>query len=112
MTTFFTTRTTSVCAKLVHALELKGPVLWTELVKCQSEPEVKELPVQTLRTCSGEFLRRELERLPENWPLFGVGWEAYKALAYLFSARTVIGVPHPTGSYGHFTALFEERRPL
>jgi hypothetical protein len=34
-----------------------------------------------------------------------IGGEAYKAITYLYPTRTVIGVPHPTGSYGNFTRL-------
>jgi hypothetical protein len=93
--------------RLVDALGLIGPTLWTELAKCENDPEFEELPLQTLRTCSGVFLQRELKCLPAGWPLLGVGREAYKALAYLFPKRTVIGVPHPTGSRGQFFALFE-----
>ena len=45
-----------------------------------------------------------------RWPLVALGREAYKALAYLYPARTVIGVPHPTGAYGNkFTALYVGR---
>jgi hypothetical protein len=44
----------------------------------------------------------------QKWPIFGVGGEAYKAIAYRFPERTVIGVPHPTGSHGHFAALFAQ----
>lgn len=94
--------------KLVDALGLMGPILWTELAKCESAPAIKGLPpLQTFRTCTATFLQRELEKLPEDWPLFGVGGEAYKGLAYRFPNRTVLGVPHPTGSRGHFHALFE-----
>lgn len=94
--------------KLVDALGLTGPILWSELAKCENAPAIKELPLQTFRTCTATFLQRELEKLPEDWPLFGVGREAYKGLAYRFPNRTVLGVPHPTGSRGHFhNALFE-----
>jgi hypothetical protein len=44
--------------------------------------------------------------MPPDWPAIEVGTEAYKALAYLEPARTVLGVPHPTGSRGQFFALF------
>jgi hypothetical protein len=96
---------------LLDDLELRGSILWTELVKCESGPDVTSLPLQTLRTCTGEFLQAELE-LPQvrDWPLFGIGGEAYKGLAYRFPKRTVVGVPHPTGSHGQFAALFENRR--
>jgi hypothetical protein len=92
--------------KLVDALGLNGPILWTELVKCETDPNFNGPPLQTFRTCTGEFLQRELGQLPDGWPLFGVGREAYKWLAYQFTKRTVIGVPHPTGSYGQFCGPF------
>lgn len=48
--------------------------------------------------------------MPSDWPLVAVGWEAYKALAYLHPSRVVIGVPHPTASRGQFSKLFEQRK--
>lgn len=97
--------------KLVDELGLTGPILWTELAKCENATETAGLPpLQTFRTCTGAFLQRELEMLPHDWPLFGVGAEAYKGLAYRFPNHTVIGVPHPTGSRGQFPALSENGR--
>jgi hypothetical protein len=93
---------------LLDSLGLDGPILWTELAKCETRKSVKELPLQTFRTCTDAFLRRELEPFPKGWPLVAVGKEAFKGLAYLFPTRTVIGVPHPTGSRGHFPALFQD----
>ena len=92
---------------LADQLELAGPLLWTELAKCENASDQSGLPpLPTLRRCTGLFLRAELALLPPNWPLIAVGGEAYKALAYLHPERTIIGVPHPTGSYGHFARLF------
>lgn len=96
--------------ELIDALNLTGPILWTELAKCESKRGVVELPLQTFRTCTDKFLQYEIESLPVNWPLFAVGKEAYRGLAYRFPARTVIGVPHPTGSRGQFHALFENSK--
>jgi hypothetical protein len=91
---------------LLDQVGLTGPVLWTELAKCQNPPGTSVLPpLATLRTCTGRFLSRELAVLPAGWPLVAIGGEAFKALAYLYPKRTVIGVPHPTGSYGHFPRL-------
>lgn len=92
--------------KLVDAFALHGPVLWTELAKCENDDDVTRLPLQTFRTCTEAFLRHEIEALPNDWPLIAVGREAYNGLAYRFPSRTVIGVPHPTGSRGHFHRLF------
>jgi hypothetical protein len=51
-------------------------------------------------------LSEELALLPSDWPLIAVGGEAFKALAYLYPHRSVVGVPHPTGARGHFARLF------
>jgi hypothetical protein len=94
--------------RLLELLELGGPVLWTELAKCENSPDQTGLlPLQTFRTCTATFLDRELEVLPPDWPLLAVGVEVYKALAYRFPSRTVLGLPHPTGSRGHFANLFD-----
>lgn len=92
---------------LANQLGLSGPLLWTELAKCENAVGVRTPPLQTFRLCTSEFLNAELRLSPEDWPLIGVGGEAYKALAYLYPNRAVIGVPHPTGSWGHFDRLFD-----
>ncbi len=93
--------------KMADQLELYGPILWTELAKCESSDNCLP-PLQTFRVCAGLYLRKELEVIPEEWPIFAVGKETYKALLYLFPTRAVIGVPHPTGSWGNFQRLFEK----
>ena len=93
--------------RLVNALDLDGPILWTELAKCECNGG-KKIPLQTLRHCGGRFLRREIDGIPPIWPILAVGKEAYKALAYLFPSRNVLGCPHPTGSHGHFDRLFNK----
>jgi len=94
--------------RLLDQLGFTGPIIWSDLAKCENAPEVHGLlPLQTLRTCAGHFLHKELEATPADWPIFGVGGEAFKALAYLEPRRTVIGVPHPTGSRGQFFSLFQ-----
>jgi hypothetical protein len=102
----FTHRYYTSLRRLVTQLGLTGPILWTELAKCENLPEQAGLPpLMTMRRCSGLYLRRELAAVPASWPLVAVGGEAFKALAYLHTDRTVLGVPHPTGSYGHFARL-------
>jgi hypothetical protein len=92
--------------KLVDALGLSSSILWTELAKCENAPDRAGLPpLQTLRTCTGLYLAREILVLPPSWPLVSVGGEAFKACAYLYPRRAVIGVPHPSGSRGHFARL-------
>lgn len=92
--------------EFVDLLGFNGPILWTELVKCQNKDKGKSLPLQTYRTCTAKYLNKELELLPESWPLIAIGRESYKALAYLYPTRTVIGIPHPTSSRGQFHSLF------
>ncbi len=86
--------------KLTGSFGLNGPILWTELAKCENAHGTKFPPLQTLRACTGRFLTKELEAIPRKWPLIAIGKEAYRALAYLYPSRSVIGVPHPTGAYG------------
>jgi hypothetical protein len=97
----------------VDQLGFDGPILWTELAKCEQTPEALGLlPLQTFRTCMTSFLRRELAAIPDTWPLVCAGSEPYKAIAYCFPERTVIGVPHPTGAFGRFHMLFDQDRLL
>lgn len=97
--------------EFIDAVGLSGPIIWSDLAKCENAQGVSGLiPLQTLRTCSRRFLQRELSAAPASWPVIGVGRESYKALAYLEPTRTVLGVPHPTGSRGQWSALFENKR--
>jgi hypothetical protein len=91
--------------KLADELGLTGPILWTERVKCENAPDTQPT-LDTFRTCARKYLTWELSLLPDDWPLIAVGQGTYHALAYLALDRIVIGVPHPSGSYGHFSALF------
>jgi len=84
---------------------LTGPILWTELVKCESKPDTV-LSVQTIRGDINRYLFEELKKIPRDWPLIGVGRQAYEILAYRFSEQQVIGIPHPTSSRGQFASLF------
>lgn len=95
--------------KLADELELDGPILWTELVKCQGK-ENGQLSVQTIRDDINKYLFFELESIPASWPLFGVGNQAFEILSYRFPDRLVLGIPHPTGSYGLFPKLFENQK--
>ena len=90
--------------EFVGGLGFSGPILWTELAKCQNAPEIRSLPIQTLRTCVGRYLMRELDLVPD-WTVIAVGREAYTALSYLFPRRQILGVPHSSGSFGHFQRL-------
>ena len=94
--------------KLVEQLGITGPILWSELVKCENSGD--KLPeIQTFRHCTGKFLKEELNIIQiVEWPIFAVGKVTFNALAYLCPERIVIGVPHPTGSHGHFSYLFDK----
>lgn len=98
--------------ELANCLELTGPILWTELVKCESQERGKLPPVQTFRVCVEKFLNDELRSVPDDWPIIAVGREAYKAMAYLYPKRIVIGVPHPTSSRGYFSNLFDKNKNI
>jgi len=52
------------------------------------------------------FLKRELEAVNSNVPMIAASNIAYQALCYSFRDRFIIGVPHLTGSKGHFKELF------
>ena len=96
---------------IIDELELSGPILWSNLAKCENEAGRNGLPpLQTLRHCTRRFLRQELAATPTDWAVLGIGWEAYRALAYLVPERAVIGIPHPTGGYRDFRKMLENGR--
>ena len=86
-----------------------GPILWSELVKCESVPDLKVLPPeQTFRTCIKKYLAKELRGVPSDWPILAVGKKAYHRLPCYFPERTVIGVPHP--ARGHLKRFIKSKR--
>jgi hypothetical protein len=99
--------------KFADAAGLAGPILWTELVKCENPPRVKGIPpLGTLRTCVNRFLLEELRLVPTSWPIIAIGRKPFELVAIMFPARVVLGIPHPTGSYGHFPRLFRTKTQL
>jgi uracil-DNA glycosylase len=90
---------------------LSGPILWTELVHCQSVNGVP-LSVQTIRECINKHLVPQIRLLSREAVLVALGGEAYKILAYRFNKRLVLGVPHPTGSYGQWHRLMHNGKLL
>lgn len=92
---------------MVDNIGFNGPILWTELAKCQSKKKGEPPPLQTFRNCTRRFLSQELKLVPTKWPLIAVGREAFKGLAYMYPERKVIGIPHPTGSRGNFKDLLD-----
>lgn len=96
---------------VIDQLGIIGPILWSNLAKCENRSNRKGLPpLQTLRHCARRFLSRELAAIPKDWAMLGIGWEAYRALAYLVPERSVIGIPHPTGGFRDFRKMLENER--
>ena len=96
---------------VIDQLGLTGPIVWSNLAKCENESDRDGLPpLQTLRHCTRRFLVRELQECPPDWVVLGIGWEAYRALAYLVPEHTVIGIPHPTGGYRDFRKMWDTGR--
>jgi hypothetical protein len=101
--------------KLVNALNLAGPILWTDTVKCQKGDNTKtfshsDFPA-TVRRCVAKYLDRELEACPHEWIAIGVGRDAFAALSLVCPKRFVLGVPHCTGLYAaktNFDGLFDK----
>ena len=92
---------------LISLLEYDGDILWTELAKCECSDKNGTLPIQTLRNCINEFLRKEIE-LFDCKVIFALGNKAFDFCALSFPKHFVIGIPHPSGSYGHFNKLIEK----
>lgn len=100
------------CRLVIDLLRLSGPILWSSLAKCENPEGIAGLPpLQTLRHCAQRYLRRELAAIPEDWVVLGIGWEAYRALAYLAPGRVIIGIPHPTGAAPNFRRMFAVNGP-
>ena len=101
--------------KLVNSLDLAGPILWTDTVKCQKMGDTKsfshsDFPA-TVRRCVAHYLHRELEACPPEWIAIGVGRDAFAALSLVCPKRFVLGVPHCTGLYAsktNFDRLFDK----
>jgi hypothetical protein len=85
--------------QLVRALNLAGPILWTDTVKCQG-PGFSHLRFpNTVRCCVPRYLRRELKACPADWIAVAVGRDAFATFGLECPGRFVLGVPHPTGRY-------------
>ena len=93
----------------IDAAGLAGPILWTEVVKCQNPVGVRALPpLETRRTCVHLHLVNEMAEVPPAWPIVAIGKQPFELAAMMFPSRAVIGIPHPTGAFGdQFHSLFE-----
>jgi len=90
--------------KISNGLGLKGPIIWTNLAKCQNQ----DPPLQTIRTCVGTYLKKELELFPSDWPIIAAGREPYILSACLCPNHIIIGVTHPSERSGRFDDFFDE----
>ncbi|MCL5775112.1 MAG: hypothetical protein M1333_02775 [Patescibacteria group bacterium] len=90
---------------LADKADLTGPILWTELVKCQSRKNAKALSLNTIRYSISNYLCKEIAAMPDNTPLIAVGNHAFELLAYVYPNRKIIGIPHPSkGNFGYHYA--------
>jgi hypothetical protein len=99
--------------KLVRALKITGPILWTDTVKCQKWDKAKRFTQSrfraTVHRCAARHLHRELAACPADWIAIGVGRDAFATLSLLCPGRFVLGVPHCMGQYDaprNFAGLF------
>jgi len=95
--------------KFVRDLGRIGPILWTDLVKCENESKEVKLVFRqhpsTFRHCTSKFLSKEINIVPQSWLIICLGCEAYRGITYMFPNRPTLGIPHPTGAfmrYRHF----------
>ena len=89
----------------VDQLGRTGLILWTDLVKCESSEKRKMPPMQTKRICSNLYLSKELNVLPEDWPIFAIGRDAYESLSLMLVNRIVIGIPNTTARGNQFNKI-------
>ena len=77
---------------IADQLNLRGPILWTEIVKCESKERGK-LSVKTIRDDINRYLLREIRIAPKNWPLIGVG-----ELLRIFMTRNIKSITTSSNS--------------
>jgi hypothetical protein len=96
--------------KLVRALGYDGPILWTNVAKCEKRDDSErmsfDLYPHTFRFCASTYMAEEIKNVPDSWLLMANGKDAFVALSYLFPNRKLIGVPHSTGAYPQFSKLW------
>lgn len=81
---------------LVRGAGIMGPILWTELIHCQSRPQIRTPLIKTIRYSVNTYLKEEVALMPDV-PIIAAGDKAFELLSYLFFDRKIIGVPHPSG---------------
>jgi len=91
--------------EILSILGFNGAILWTEIVKCQSEENGK-LPYSTIRNCVHTFLKKEVNLT--DCPILALGDKAYSTCLLIFPERKIIGVPHPSGANSGFKKFLIE----
>jgi len=89
---------------LITLLGFDGNILWTDLAKCECLGKNGRVPIQTLRVCINKFLRKEIEIFKCS-TIFALGNIAFDFCALSFPNHFIVGLPHPSGSYGDFNKL-------
>lgn len=89
---------------MMDLLGFDGDILWSDLAKCQCSGKNGRLPVHTLRVCINEFLRKEV-KIFKTTTIFALGNTAFEFCALSFPDHFIIGLPHPSGSFGDFYRL-------
>lgn len=89
---------------LITFLGFDGKILWTDLAKCECLGKNGKVPIQTLRVCIDKFLRKEIEFFSCS-TIFALGNDAFIFCALSFPNHFIVGLPHPSGSYGNFINL-------
>jgi len=89
---------------LITVLGFDGDILWTDLVKCEGLDKNGIPPIQTLRVCINRFLRKEVDIFKCS-TIFALGNVAFDFCALSFPNHFIVGLPHPSGSYGVFIRL-------
>lgn len=90
--------------RLVDALNVAGPILWTDTVKCEKHKGLQGFShssfPDTVRRCTANYLHPELAACPPDWIAIGVGHDAFTTLSLICPGRFVLGVPHCVGQGG------------
>lgn len=85
---------------LIEKIGFNGPILFTDLVKCQNKYKKKRFPpIETIRTCISKYLNKELD-ITSLWPIITLGKDVFNIIACRYLDRTIIGIPHISGAYG------------
>jgi hypothetical protein len=96
--------------KVLDILGFVGPIIWTEIVKCQSKENGK-LSFSAIRNCVHRFLKKEIDLI--DYPLLALGDKSYNTCLLIFPERKIIGCPHPSGansSFHSFLKYLENRK--